>query len=111
MNRIVPSILVLSVLTVTIASCVSLPSAVDFEIGVSKSELLAEYGSPSTIRHIVKERGAVFGPIETFWSGLSDGDRVEIWSYGVEGGSVELYFLNETNRVDGTGFAAEGAVY
>ena len=111
MNRAVLSILILSTLAPIMSACVSPPAAVDFEVGVSKSVVLADFGKPETIRHMVKERGAIFGPIETFWSGLSDGDRVEIWSYDVEGGSVELYFVNEANTVEGTGFAAEGAVY
>ena len=37
--------------------------------------------------------------------------RVTIWSYPVEGGAVELYFVDDSDNVEGIGFFAEGAVY
>ena len=39
------------------------------------------------------------------------GSSVEVWVYRVEGGSVELYFIDASERVQGTGFAPEGAVF
>jgi len=39
------------------------------------------------------------------------GSSVEIWAYRVQGGSVELYFVDESARVQGVGFAPLGAVF
>ena len=36
---------------------------------------------------------------------------VEVWSYEVKGGAVELYFVDESERVRGKGFAPEGVDY
>lgn len=37
--------------------------------------------------------------------------QVEIWAYEVEGGTVELYFIDASERVQGGGFAPHGAVF
>jgi hypothetical protein len=78
---------------------------------MSRQEVLAAFGEPRRRDVLVKSGTPVFGPIETFWSTVSPGARVEIWSYPATGGTVELYFVDDSSEVEGTGFAAEGAVY
>ncbi len=69
-----------------------------------------------------KSSGAVWGPIEDFWSAVPLGGDVEIWFYRstaalVEGdasrteGMTELYFVNGAPAVSGLGFAPDGVVY
>lgn len=65
----------------------------------------------------------IFGPIEDFWYKVPDGSSIEIWSYdsyavtNSDGreyrreGQTELYFLNDSEFVDGIGFHDEDAVY
>lgn len=85
------------------------PSA--FRVGMSRAMLVAEFGEPESRRSLVKSQEHVWGPIEDFWSSLPDGARVEIWRYPAAGGTVELYFVDGSPRVQGTGFAPEGAVF
>ena len=39
------------------------------------------------------------------------GSTVEIWAYRVQGGTVELYFVDGSAGVQGMGFAPVGAVF
>jgi hypothetical protein len=94
----------------------------DFAVGMSRSAVLSRFGPPDRHQTLVKTSGAVWGPIEDFWPEIPLGARVEIWSYRskaeVEGGSpdaidgsTELYFIGDSELVDGIGFAVEGAIY
>ncbi len=88
---------------------------------MARSELLARFGEPQARQTLHKTFKAIFGPIETFWSRVPDGAKVEIWSYRstrrgagpseVKRGSTELYFVDDSETVGGIGFAAEDAVY
>ncbi len=51
------------------------------------------------------------GAIEELWYQLPDGTLIEVWIYTVQGGSVELYFLNKEDVVYSTEFSPEGVVY
>lgn len=78
---------------------------------MSRQQVVAAFGEPHRRESLVKSAQSVWGPIETFWSSVPLGARVEIWSYPVSGGTVELYFVDDSSKVKGMGFAAEGAVY
>lgn len=78
---------------------------------MSRRQLVAEFGEPPDRQSLVKSSPHIFGPIETFWSSVPAGARVEIWSYPATGGTVELYFVDGSPEVRGTGFAPEGAVF
>jgi hypothetical protein len=106
MARSVPLILLLA-----LSACAHRPVAREFSTGMVKSRLLESYGEPQSVRILVKDRASVFGPIEPVWDALQRGDRVEIWSYPVVGGAVELYFVNGSDVTAGTGFEDTGAVY
>jgi hypothetical protein len=78
---------------------------------MTRQQLIAEFGEPSQRQSLVKSTEFMFGPIETFWPSVPAGARVEIWSYVVAGGTMELYFADGAASVQGTGFAPEGVVY
>ena len=106
MARSVPLILLLA-----LSACAHRPVARDFSAGTVKSRLLESYGEPLSVRSLVKDHTPIFGPIESFWDSLHEGDHVEIWSYPVVGGAVELYFVNDSDVAAGVGFDDQEAVY
>lgn len=69
------------------------------------------FGEPLRRQAFDKRGGDVLGPIEAFWPAVPAGSTVEVWVYRVEGGAVELYFVDGSARVQGRGFAPEGAVF
>jgi hypothetical protein len=95
----------------------------DFKIGMKRADILSTFGEPSSTQSMTKTTSHIFGPIEDFWYKVPDGAKIEIWSYdsyavsysdGREyrrAGQTELYFLNDSDEVDGIGFYDEGAVY
>lgn len=92
-------------------ACGTGPQAADFQVGMSRQAVVAAFGEPDQRQTMVKSGPHIFGPIETFWTSVPAGATVEIWSYEVSGGSVELYFVNGSDEIQGTGFAPEGAIY
>jgi len=99
------------VLLAATLACTSPPDETEFKVGMTRSELIEQFGEPAAKQSAVKTSLHMFGPIETFWSALPDQTQVEIWSYSAEGGSVELYFLNGADVASGRGFAPTGVVY
>lgn len=90
------------------------PPAIDnpvIEVGEARSELIARLGEPSDRQEWVKQDEGVFGPIESFWGEVPLGATVEIWQFPVEGGSLEAYFVDGSETVQGTAFAPDGVVY
>lgn len=94
-------------LTVILAGCSSYPQPSDFEVGMSRDEVTTKFSEPDNQRSLVKTEEHVWGPIEDFWPSVPSGSRIEIWYYTVDGGTVELYFLDGSTEVKGTGFAPE----
>ena len=87
------------------------PDRADFQVGMSRQVVQARFGAPEHSQSMIKHAEPIWGPIETFWSTLDSGASVELWSYLVEGGAVELYFVDGDSLVTGMGFAPEGVVY
>lgn len=78
---------------------------------MSRQEVIDEFGEPEERQTLVKSGSQVWGPIETFWSSAPSGARIEIWSYAITDGRVELYFVDGSSEVQGTAFAPAGAVF
>jgi hypothetical protein len=93
------------------SACSGLPEADEFQVGASRSDLLDEHGAPNGRQTLIKRDDAIWGPIEDFWHQVPVASSVEIWTYAVEGGTVELYFVDGSDHVQGTGFAPQGAVF
>lgn len=87
------------------------PSPSDFHIGATREEIRGTFGEPSREQSFSKTGEAIWGPIEEFWSQVPLNSTVELWAYRVEGGTVELYFVDESLQVQGVGFAPEGVVF
>ena len=92
-------------------ACSNTPSPGDFRVGATRAEIVEVFGAPVRKQTIVKKGNAIWGPIEDFWSRVPLDSTVEVWAYRVEGGAIELYFVDESDQVQGTGFAPEGAVF
>lgn len=113
----------LIVLVTLIACGPRAPSHSEFAIGVSRSEILNKFGEPQQTQTLKKTSEPIWGPIEDYWSRVPMGASVEIWSYdsrmitrekgstSEQRGQTELYFINDSNEVNGIGFQLEGAVY
>lgn len=108
----------LPILAVPLAAVLLCPSACsrtaetsDFRPGMARSRIVQQFGPPADTQTLHKSSQAIWGPIEDFWSRVPPGSTVEVWSYPVPGGRVELYFVDGSERVQGTGFAPEGAVF
>jgi hypothetical protein len=97
--------------TIALFACGPIPQPSDFHVGMSRQQIVAEFGEPQSRKSLVKSDPYIWGPIETFWSSVPMGARVEIWSYPTSGGAIELYFVDDSSEVGGTAFAPEGAVY
>lgn len=121
-RRLLAPILLALLSGLALPACEERPPHSRFELGATRAELRERFGEPAQIREIWKTGGAVSGPIESFWSRVPDGGRVEIWSYpsrhawtresGEErAGRTELYFLDDADAVAGIAFAPAGVVY
>jgi hypothetical protein len=94
-----------------VLGCAPLPDAAQFQPGLSRAQLLDRFGPPAHRKSFHKTGEGIWGPIENFWPSVPRGRTVEIWTYPVHGGSVELYFVDGSERVQGAEFSPEGAVY
>ncbi len=94
-----------------VLGCASLPDAAQFPPGLSRTQLLERFGPPAHRKSFHKTGEGIWGPIESFWSRVPRGSTVEIWTYPVRGGTVELYFVDGSERAQGAEFSPEGAVY
>ena len=105
--------LLASLLAWLLVACGAAPGARldDFELGMSRAAVVERFGEPARRQTLVKTQPQIWGPIESFWDGVAMGARVELWSYPVEGGAAELYFVNGSTEVQGKGFADARAVY
>lgn len=98
-------------LLVSALACFPAPSPADIRVGATRGEVFATFGPPPRQQSLHKTSEVIWGPIESFWSEVPLGSTVEVWAYPVEGGEVELYFVDGSDRVQGTGFAPDGAVF
>lgn len=99
------------------------PNHNEFTIGMSRSEILDKFGEPQQTQTLMKSAEPIWGSIEDYWTQVPMGATVEIWSYdsrmiirdngstSEQRGQTELYFVNDSNEVNGIGFHVEGAVY
>jgi hypothetical protein len=94
-----------------VLACSNSPQPSDFNVGATRQQVLESFGAPSLRQTYSKRDDAIWGPIEDFWARIPLNSTVEVWSYQVNGGTVELYFVDESERVQGKGFAPEGVVY
>lgn len=109
--RLLRSRTLLALAVSVVLACSNTPGPGDFRIGATRAEVLESFGPPARQQTFLKTSEAIWGPIEDFWSRVPLNSTVEVWAYRVEGGTVELYFIDHSDQVQGTGFAPEGAVF
>jgi hypothetical protein len=88
-----------------------LPAPSEFRIGATRAEILEAFGPPFREQTFYKTGDAIWGSIEEFWPQVSAGSTVEVWSYLVQAGTLELYFIDSSPHVQGKGLAPTGAVF
>lgn len=98
----------LALVVSSVLACSNAPSPGDFRVGATREQVLNSFGAPSRQQAFTKKDEAIWGPIEDFWFRVPLNSTVEVWTYRVEGGSIELYFVDESERVLGMGFAPDG---
>ncbi len=108
--RGVPGLFVVITLALVLG-CATLPDAAQFQSSQSRVQLLERFGPPAHRKSFHKTGEGIWGPIENFWPKVPLGSTVEIWTYPVRGGTVELYFVDGSERAQGAEFSPEGAVY
>ena len=100
-----------TVLPILWLACSQPPTSAEFRVGATRAEILEAHGHPEREQVLEKTDEAIWGAIEAFWQSVPAGSSVELWAYPVEGGTVELYFVDDSVLVQGMGFEPEGAVY
>jgi hypothetical protein len=104
---------------VAAAACYSPPHHTEFTVGMTRAEIIGQFGEPERKDTLQKTGEPIWGAIESFWSDVPLGSEVEIWFYptadgaesGTAKGTTELYFVDGSDRVRGIGFAPRGAVF
>ncbi len=81
------------------------------EKGQSRQAIVKFLGEPVGKKFIVKNQKFIWGPEEEFWDKIPTGTRLEVWRYKFSDGNLNLYFLNEGERLDYKAFAPKGVVY
>jgi len=90
---------------------------------MTRDEVLEKFGKPERSQVMTKSGEAIWGPIEEYWAEIPLGAKVEIWGFKSEitmeapegnykqAGQTELYFVSDSDKINGLGFYIEGAVY
>lgn len=112
LSQVISRLIVVAVVFgLALTACSDAAAPGDFRVGATRAEVLASHGDPERRQTLRKVDESVLGPIEDFWPSVPDGNTVEIWAYPVEGGTIELYFVDDSEHVKGKGFAPSGAVF
>jgi hypothetical protein len=110
-HRFLRSRVLLAVTLVLGLACSNTPSPSDFHVSATREEVLESFGTPSREQSFFKTGEAIWGSIEDFWPQVPLNSTVEVWAYRAQGGTFELYFVDDSEQVQGIGFAPEGAVF
>jgi hypothetical protein len=92
-------------------ACTLLPHPQDFEAGMSRTQVISTFGEPQLREDMIHTGGPIFGPIAAFLPSVPQGSQIEIWFYAARGGIVQLYFVDGSTEVNGTGFAPDGVAF
>lgn len=79
--------------------------------GQSQQTIRELLGPPDEIINSVKRDRYIWGPEESFWDEIPIGAELEVWRYEFSDGGLNLYFINESEKLDYMAFAPKGVVY
>ena len=80
-------------------------------VGMSRDQVVAMLGKPTSSQTWVKSELPVFGPLGGLWRDLANGEKVEIWDFPDSRGDVSIYFWGPSNAVWHTVFIRKGIVF
>lgn len=69
--------------------------------GRTVTQVRSELGEPDKIDHVTKTTDNINGPMEKFWDEVKMDGTVDVWTYNVDYGRKEVYFL--PGRIDAVG--------
>lgn len=69
--------------------------------GRTDKQVRMELGEPAKVEEITKNAESINGPLESVWDEMEMGDKVVVWTYEVDYGRKEVYFL--PGRIDAVG--------
>lgn len=79
--------------------------------GQSKQTIIELLGKPLEKKIIAKNNTFIWGPEEEFWDNIPMGTQLEVWKYVFSDGHLNLYFLNEGEKLDYKAFSPKGVIY
>lgn len=88
-----------------------LESAGIIQKGQSKQTIVELLGEPLKKIITLKQNKFIWGPEEEFWDNIAMGTRLEVWKYDFSDGYLNLYFINEGEKLDFKAFAPKGVIY
>jgi len=69
--------------------------------GRTETQVRMELGEPAKVNEITKNAETINGPLESDWDEIELGDKIIVWTYEVDYGRKEIYFL--PGRIDAVG--------
>ena len=81
------------------------------DIGQSKESIRAALGKPDAVTNTGKTNRFIWGPEEEFWDKIPMGTKMEVWMYQLSDGSLKLYFVDGSEKLNYMAFAPRGRVY
>lgn len=81
------------------------------EVGLTKDEIIKILNEPYEKNTFIKTNRPIWGPEEEFWDKIPGGTKLEVWKYKSKRGHLNLYFLDNDDRLSYKAFAPAGIVY
>ena len=97
-----------------VAVCVGCDGEVErarVEVGQSKDAIRGILGEPDETTTHTKQNEHIWGPEEAFWDEIAMGAELEVWTYRLDDGQLNLYFVDGSDELSFRAFAPTGVVY
>ena len=104
--------ILLIILCMLLASCTADRDISNLvQVGQTRKEIKSILGEPDEIKTFTKSAGPIWGPEEEFWDKIPAGSKLEVWRYQGPNGNLNLYFLDDAERLSYKAYAPKGVVY
>jgi len=81
------------------------------QVGQTKQEIRTVLGEPQEKNINIRVERSIWGPEEEFWHKIPLNSEFEVWKYRNEEGNLNLYFIDDDDKLDYKGFSPNGVVY